>query len=117
MYGLLISPFGLAVVWPASFFATPSVLHLEVYQVLRRVRSRVAKVFPKIGTAPYYQSASAVNDVIDEWLDYGVPAESPFFLFFHYMDTHDPYFSDESPPGGYAVMHLDLQPDDLERGG
>jgi len=33
------------------------------------------------------------------------------------MDTHDPYFSDESPRGGYAVMDLGLQPDDLERGG
>lgn len=93
------------------FLATPSVYHLELHEVLRRVRTRMAKVFPALVVEPYYQPAPAVNAVVKEWLEFSAPAESPFFLFFHYMDTHDPYLSDKSPPSGYKEADLGSHPD------
>ena len=30
------------------------------------------------------------------------------------MDTHDPYFSDETPPGGYKTLDFGLHPDPNE---
>ena len=96
------------------FFATPSVKHLELYQALRRIRTRIAVRIPQMAINDYYQPAPVVNDVVKEWLEYRKPAESPFFLFFHYMDTHQPYFSDESPPGGFKRVSLGLHPDAKE---
>lgn len=91
------------------FFSTPSVAHLELYQVLRRLRSRLQ--FPRVDIDSFYQPAPVVNETVKEWIERESPSKNPFFLFFHYMDTHDPYISADTPPRGYAMLNLGLHPD------
>lgn len=90
-------------------FSTTSVTHLELYQVLRRLHGRLQ--LPRIDIDSFYQPAPVVNDTVKEWIERESPGENPFFLFFHYMDPHEPYMSADTPPRGYAMVHLGLQPD------
>ncbi len=93
----------------APFFSTPSVVHLEIYQVLRRLRARL--LLPRVDIDSFYQPAPVVNETVTKWVEQESPSKNPFFLFFHYMDTHDPYISAETPPRGYAMLNLGLYPD------
>lgn len=125
------------------FGATKSASDLSMYNVVRRVRGlfigrtpdfiRTPDRFtlfrqdfdlpdatipvhvwkPKINVTEYYQPAPVVTDTTLAWLDSSAPKESPFFLFSHYMDPHDPFMAPETPAGGYARNALgnDLDPE------
>lgn len=91
------------------FWGTRSAGRLALYQVIRRLRSRL--ILPRIEVDTHYRPAAGVNTVVEEWVDRVAPEHAPFFLFFHYMEPHDPYMIDETSGRGFAQMNLGLTPD------
>ena len=75
---------------PELFFhASESATELTVYRQLRVMRERF--LTSRKWVRNYYQPAEVVTD---RALDIVArEKESPFFLFLHYMDPHDPYFA------------------------
>lgn len=90
------------------FGASESASKLSMYEVLLKIREWVNKRLGRpIVVTDYYQPAPAVKDAVLSWLDRGeVPAGSPFFLFAHFMDPHDPFMDPASPEGGYGRKRL-----------
>ena len=86
---------------PSFYFgATDSAAKLVIYKTLRAVRE---KFFAnRVHFKHFYQDGMVVNDRVTEWLAESPP--SPFFLFVHYMDPHDPYF--EIPYNGRGVARV-----------
>jgi arylsulfatase A-like enzyme len=50
----------------------------------------------------FYQPAEVVTERAQQWLQ--AHRDERFFLFLHYMETHDPYF--EHPYNGYAIARV-----------
>lgn len=91
------------------FGAGPSAARLSMYEVLRKARQRIAQRFrflPGIGGLniyDFYQPAEAVTREGLAWIDSGAaPDGAPFYLYLHYMDTHDPFMQHDKPGVGYA---------------
>jgi len=58
----------------------------------------------------FYQDSSVVNEVAFDWID--AHKDERFFLFLHYMDTHDPYF--EHPYNGKGIARVSMPEPELE---
>ncbi len=82
------------------FYAQDSSSHLCLYNILRLIRARFLSKQKQVNH--YYQDAQVVNQLAFDWLE-DVKA-SRFFLFLHYMDPHDPYFT--HPYNGEGVARV-----------
>jgi arylsulfatase A-like enzyme len=87
---------------PAFFFsATESAAELTIYNQLRLIRERYFSNVKHVEN--YYQPAEVVTAHALEWVaQHG--AQRPFFMFLHYMDPHDPYFT--HPYNGEALARV-----------
>ncbi|MBI3117697.1 MAG: sulfatase, partial [Candidatus Hydrogenedentes bacterium] len=101
---------------PSLYFgAESSSSKLALYNVLRLGRQvgsqKLAKIVPSLGKMnvyDFYQPAEVVTGLALEWLDTKTPpADTPFYLYLHYMDPHDPFMDPESPEGGYARVRME----------
>jgi len=90
------------------FGATPSASKLSLYEVLRHGKQKVAsKISNKLDVTEFYQPADVVTHDALAWLDAGaVPEGTPFYLFLHYMDPHDPFMDHDKPGVGYARARM-----------
>jgi len=100
------------------FWADEPAAKLTLYNGLRLVRERF--LARRVDVHNYYQPAETVTDTVIGWLDSPVAKTTPFFLFAHYMDPHDPYFvhpyngegyarvANPNPPAGVAERYLAL---------
>jgi len=92
------------------FRASDASMRLAMYQVMRKVFLTVeGKVRRgKLRITDFYQPAETVTDEALTWLDSGArPKDSPFYLFLHYMDTHDPFMDYHNPGVGYARARME----------
>jgi len=72
----------------------------------------------KMNVTRFYQPAEVVTREALAWLDGPeCPEDTPFILFMHYMEPHDPYMNHDNPGEGYArVQRQRPDPDEyLER--
>jgi len=83
------------------FHADESSSQLAYYSVLRLVRERFLS--KKKYVQHYYQDADVVNEYVIKSLKNPHPNQ-PTFLFAHYMDPHDPYFT--HPYDGYGIARV-----------
>ncbi len=83
------------------FFADESSSQLAYYSVLRLVRERFLS--KKKYVQHYYQDADVVNANVFRSLEH-LDGHSPTFIFAHYMDPHDPYFT--HPYDGFGVARV-----------
>ena len=90
------------------FGATPSCEKLVLYDILRKVVQKLNGMRGgRIVITDFYQPANVVTDTGLGWLDSDErPDDTPFFLFLHYMDPHDPFRDPERPGKGYARVQL-----------
>jgi arylsulfatase A-like enzyme len=87
---------------PDFFFgATDSAAQLALYNQLRLMRERYFSRYKHVEN--YYQPAEVVTDRGLEWIA-AHGSEAPFFMFLHYMDAHDPYFT--HPFNGEALARV-----------
>ncbi len=87
---------------PDFFFgATESAAQLALYNQLRLMRERYFSRYKHVEN--YYQPAEVVTDRGLEWIA-AHGAAGPFFMFLHYMDPHDPYFT--HPFNGEALARV-----------
>lgn len=87
------------------FGATSSASKLSMYEVLRKVRNKVRAKIPgaPMRVTDFYQPADEITSAGFGWLDGSErPSDAPFFLFLHYMDSHDPFMDWANPGVGYA---------------
>ena len=82
------------------FYAQDSSSHLCLYNILRLIRARFLSKQRQVNH--YYQDAGVVNQLAFEWLEES--KASRFFLFLHYMEPHDPYFT--HPYNGEGVARV-----------
>ncbi|HOE67460.1 MAG TPA: sulfatase-like hydrolase/transferase [Candidatus Hydrogenedentes bacterium] len=96
---------------PALYFwASPSAANLSLYQALRQARQRIEERLPwsAMRVTDFYQPAETVTRTGLSWIDSDErPANAPFFLFLHYMETHDPFMDWEHPGVGYARVRME----------
>jgi len=89
------------------FDAGASASDLSMYQILRRARHiAMSKISEKMDVEDFYQPAENVTRDALSWLDNKRPSDRPFFLFLHYMDTHDPFMDHTQPGVGYARVRM-----------
>lgn len=92
---------------PTYFFgASESASKLTLYDMLRLVRERF--VSKKKHVDHYYRDARFMTERATEWLK--KTSHRPFFLFLHYMDPHDPYFTHPYTGAGYARVSMPNPP-------
>jgi len=92
------------------FYATASSENLSLYGLMRKVFMVVeGKVRGgKLRVTDFYQPAETVSATALEWLDSGdVPDNNPFYLYLHYMETHDPFMDHGNPGVGYARARME----------
>src|SRR6185369_14774689 len=82
------------------FWADEPASQLALYSGLRVVRERF--LARRVNVYNYYQPAEVVTGEVKTWVDAHGKDASPFFLFVHYMDAHDPYFVHPFNGEGYA---------------
>ena len=80
------------------FFSPESGFQLTGYNQLRLMRERFFS--QKKSVQHYYQDAGVVNKNVISWLER--LRRGRFFIFIHYMETHDPYFVHPYNGEGYA---------------
>jgi arylsulfatase A-like enzyme len=103
------------------FYAGTSASKLSMYEVLRKGRQRVFQKlgrfipwFGRMDVHDFYQPAETVTHEALSWLDKKTVSQgAPFYLFLHYMDTHDPFMDHHHPGVGYARSILGDHPDPL----
>ena len=90
------------------FGAQPSSEKLVLYDILRKIVQKVnARLGGRISITDFYQPGDSVTNTGLAWVDGASrPASSPFFLFMHYMDPHDPFRDPERPGKGYARVQI-----------
>ncbi len=97
------------------FGAGPSASNLTLYDVLIKLRETVKDRLKRpIVVTDYYQPAPVVKDAALAFLDSAErPKDSPYFLFTHYMDPHDPFMDPDTRVGGYGRKRLgnDVDPE------
>jgi len=87
---------------PDYFFcADESSSQLAYYSVLRLVRERFLS--KKKYVQHYYQDADVVNENVIQAME-RLDAGRPTFIFAHYMEPHDPYFT--HPYDGYGIARV-----------
>lgn len=92
------------------FGARPSSSELALYEVLRRIHTRLLS--GAILVENFYEPGEGVNRSVFDWLDNAErPGGKPLFLFLHYMEPHDPYMVAGRPGVGYAMIELGFRPD------
>ncbi len=96
---------------PERYFgASSSAAQMVLYEVLRRAHHQL-EAFLRGGylrATDFYQPADIVTQqglALIEARAEALP-RNPFFLFLHYMDTHDPFMDHERPGVGYARVRL-----------
>jgi arylsulfatase A-like enzyme/uncharacterized membrane protein YbhN (UPF0104 family) len=89
------------------FGASESSSKLILYQIGRSVLFKFRK---GLRFGDFYQDSEVVNEVAFDWLERH--RDSRFFLFLHYMDPHDPYFT--HPYDGYGIARVSNQNPDPE---
>jgi arylsulfatase A-like enzyme len=89
------------------FGASESSSKLILYQIGRSVLFKFRK---GLRFGDFYQDSEVVNEVAFDWLERHRDAR--FFLFLHYMDPHDPYFT--HPYDGYGIARVSNQNPDPE---
>jgi len=95
---------------PSALLGAPqSAVSLSLYQVLRKVFLTVeGKVRRgRLRVTDFYQPAEAVTDTALDWVDGRRPQDRPFYLYLHYMDTHDPFMDHSRPGVGYARARME----------
>lgn len=96
---------------PVRIYGAPaSATNLTVYEILRRmVKPKVDGLLRrKMDVHEFYQPAETVTQTALDWMASGrVPKDTPFFLYLHYMDPHDPFMDPAAPRGGYARATMD----------
>lgn len=98
------------------FFAGQSAEKMTLYKTLRQVYNKL--MGGRINVRDFYQPADTVTASGLSWLDsQSRPKDSPFFLFLHYMDPHDPYMDHDNPGTGYARVRLGdkIDPDKMKQ--
>lgn len=104
---------------PDRIYGAPaSAANLAVYGVLHRmVKPRVdALLRRKMNVRQFYHPAEDVTGAALRFLESGaVPDGAPFFLYLHYMDTHDPFMDPDAPHGGYARANMDKPAPSLDK--
>jgi arylsulfatase A-like enzyme len=101
------------------FGATASASKLSLYEVLRKGRQILLSQFEKrtgIGgmvITDFYQPADVITETALDWIDSGAaPEGTPYYLYLHYMDPHDPFMNHDNPGEGYArARNADPDPD------
>jgi arylsulfatase A-like enzyme len=93
------------------FWAGESASKLALYSGLRVLRERF--LARRVSVRNYYQPADVVTREVKSWLDAHGREQSPFFLFVHYMDPHDPYFVHPYNGEGYARVANPNPPADV----
>lgn len=83
------------------FLADESSSQLAYYSVLRLIRERFLS--KKKFVQHYYQDADVVNSNVIRSLEH-LDGSRPVFIFAHYMDPHDPYFT--HPYDGYGIARV-----------
>lgn len=99
------------------WFANQSAEKMVLYKVVRQIWSKLVGKLTggKIDVRDFYQPAEVVTRTATEWLDSPQrPKDSPFFLFLHYMDPHDPYMDRTTPGVGYARVRMGADFDPVE---
>lgn len=96
---------------PDPLFRAPaSAMNLSLYGLLRKV-FLVAEGKLRGGrlrVTDFYQPADRVSATALDWLDSGtVPSGTPFYLYLHYMETHDPFMDHSQPGVGYARARME----------
>ncbi len=79
---------------------------LALYQLLRQYYARI--IGERVVVEQFYQDADTVTASALGWLE--AHRDTPFFLFLHYMDPHDPYMEHPYSGRGYARAS-DANPD------
>ena len=92
------------------FRASAASMRLAMYQVMRKVflvaEGKVRR--GKLRITDFYQPAEAVTDEALRWMDGDRrPKNAPFYLYLHYMDTHDPFMDYNNPGVGYARARME----------
>lgn len=97
------------------FGAGESAARLSLYEVLRKGRLILrSKLRFGLSIHDFYQPAEDVTRIALDWLDSkAVPEGAPFYLYLHYMDTHDPFMDHHNPGHGYARASLGNQVDPI----
>jgi arylsulfatase A-like enzyme len=86
---------------PDFFFgADEPASQLALYGGLRLARERFFSRY--VDVHHYYQPADVVVGEVRRWLDTPAAKQTPFFVFVHFMDAHDPYFVHPFNGEGYA---------------
>lgn len=90
------------------FGARPSCEKLVLYDILRKVVQVVnGKRGGRIVITDFYQPGNVITDLGLAWIDGPErPADTPFHLFIHYMDPHDPFRDPDKPGKGYARVQM-----------
>ncbi len=100
---------------PSLYFgATVSASKLFMYEILRRVQQTLDRTVLQrpVVVTEFYQPAEVLTDTATEWIASRPSPDTPFYLFMHYMDPHDPFMDPDSPQGGYARVRMgDPDPD------
>ena len=86
------------------FHADEAAAELTLYSALRLVRERFFARFVDVNF--YYRPAEYVVDRVQAWLDGATAKRTPFFLYLHFMDPHDPYMVHPFNGVGYARVAL-----------
>jgi len=94
---------------------------LVAYNVYRLIRERYMSQTREARF--FYQGGQVVNQAAFEFLDQR--QDTPFFLWLHYMEPHDPFFSNDgqsyarvatpAPPSHMAKIYHDAYRDDVQR--
>lgn len=91
------------------FSAPPSAMHLSLYGLMRKVFLTVeGKVRGgRLRVTDFYQPADVITDTALDWLDSRDEDAPSFYLYLHYMDTHDPFMDHSDPGKGYARARME----------
>lgn len=92
------------------FHATASSTHLSLYGLLRKVFMVVEGKLRRgrLRVTDFYQPAEVISATALDWFDSGdVPENTPFYLYLHYMETHDPFMDHTTPGIGYARARME----------
>ncbi|HOQ90504.1 MAG TPA: sulfatase-like hydrolase/transferase, partial [Candidatus Hydrogenedentes bacterium] len=70
--------------------ATPGATRLSLYQLIRKVFLTIEGKLRggRIRITDFYQPAENITNIALRWCDTERPADRPFYLYLHYMDTH-----------------------------
>jgi len=96
---------------PDPLFGAPqSAMHLSLYGLMRKVFLTAEGKLRggRLRITDFYQPAEVVTDTALDWIDSRKEeGDRPFYLYLHYMDTHDPFMDHADPGKGYARARME----------